>query len=151
MTQASDAPPGEGAEGRPPKVPETEILKSNTSALTAAQPLGKHLGLCSFQIKKNNNNHVLHIRPKNWASGRQNHHGGCRMGMGPTRAPSGCPAGRNVLASKIQITVYICACILRRVQLFGALQVPLSMGFSGQEYWSGLPFPTPGDLPYPGI
>ena len=48
-------------------------------------------------------------------------------------------------------TVYICACILRRVQLFGALQVPLSMGFSGQEYWSGLPFPTPGDLPYPGI
>ena len=32
-----------------------------------------------------------------------------------------------------------------------ALQVPLSMGFSRQEYWSGLPFPSPGDLPYPGI
>ena len=30
-------------------------------------------------------------------------------------------------------------------------QVPLSMGFSRQEYWRGLPFPTPGDLPYPGI
>ena len=30
-------------------------------------------------------------------------------------------------------------------------QAPLSMGFSGQEYWSGLPFPTPGDLPNPGI
>ena len=28
---------------------------------------------------------------------------------------------------------------------------PLSMGFSRQEYWSGLPFPSPGDLPYPGI
>ena len=28
---------------------------------------------------------------------------------------------------------------------------PLSMGFSRQEYWSGLPFPTPGDLPDPGI
>ena len=28
---------------------------------------------------------------------------------------------------------------------------PLSMGFSGQEYWSGLPFPSPGDLPDPGI
>ena len=32
-----------------------------------------------------------------------------------------------------------------------ALQAPLSMGFSGQEYWSGLPFPPPGDLPHPGI
>ena len=28
---------------------------------------------------------------------------------------------------------------------------PLSMGFSRQEYWSGLPFPSPGDLPNPGI
>ena len=42
------------------------------------------------------------------------------------------------------------------VQLFGtlwtvALQVPLSMGFSRQEYWSKLPFPTPGDLPDPEI
>ena len=32
-----------------------------------------------------------------------------------------------------------------------ACQAPLSMGFSGQEYWSGLPFPSPGDLPDPGI
>ena len=32
-----------------------------------------------------------------------------------------------------------------------ALQAPLSVGFSGQEYWSGLPFPSPGDLPNPGI
>ena len=30
-------------------------------------------------------------------------------------------------------------------------QAPLSMEFSRQEYWSGLPFPTPGDLPDPGI
>ena len=30
-------------------------------------------------------------------------------------------------------------------------QVPLSMEFSRQEYWSGLPFPPPGDLPHPGI
>ena len=28
-------------------------------------------------------------------------------------------------------------------------QAPLSMGFSKQEYWSGLPFPSPGDLPDP--
>ena len=45
---------------------------------------------------------------------------------------------------------------LSRVQLFAtpwtvALQAPLSMGFSRQEYWSGLPFPSPGDLPDPGI
>ena len=33
----------------------------------------------------------------------------------------------------------------------GACQAPLSMGFSRQEYWSGLPFPSPGDLPDPGI
>ena len=32
-----------------------------------------------------------------------------------------------------------------------ARQAPLSMGFSGQEYWSGLPFPSPGDLPDPRI
>ena len=32
-----------------------------------------------------------------------------------------------------------------------ACQAPLSMGFSRQEYWSGLPFPSPGDLPNPGI
>ena len=45
---------------------------------------------------------------------------------------------------------------LSRVRLFGnpwtvAHQVPLSMGFSRQEYWTGSPFPSPGDLPNPGI
>ena len=45
---------------------------------------------------------------------------------------------------------------LSRVQLFAtpltvAYQAPLSMGFSRQECWSGLPFPSPGDLPDPGI
>ena len=32
-----------------------------------------------------------------------------------------------------------------------ALQAPLSMGFSRQEHWSGLPFPSPGDFPDPGV
>ena len=32
-----------------------------------------------------------------------------------------------------------------------AHQAPLSMGFSMQEYWSGLPFPSPGGIPDPGI
>ena len=45
---------------------------------------------------------------------------------------------------------------LSRVQLFvtpwtAAHQAPPSMGFSRQEYWSGLPFPSPRDLPDPGI
>ena len=45
---------------------------------------------------------------------------------------------------------------LSRVQLFAiswtvAYQASLSMGFSRQEYWSGLPFPSPADLPDPGI
>ena len=44
--------------------------------------------------------------------------------------------------------------LLSRVRLFmtpGTCQAPLSMGFPRQEYWTGLPFPTPGDLPDPGI
>ena len=45
---------------------------------------------------------------------------------------------------------------LSRVRLFVtpwtvAYQAPPSMGFSRQEYWSGLPFPSPGDLPNPRI
>ena len=45
---------------------------------------------------------------------------------------------------------------LSRVRLFAtpwtvAHQAPPSMGFSRQECWSGLPFPSPGDLPHPGI
>ena len=45
---------------------------------------------------------------------------------------------------------------LSRVRLFAtpwtvAYQAPQSMEFSRQEYWSGLPNPSPGDLPKPGI
>ena len=46
--------------------------------------------------------------------------------------------------------------LLSRVRLFVtpwtvAYQAPQSKEFSRQEYWSGLPFPSPGDLPNPGI
>ena len=46
--------------------------------------------------------------------------------------------------------------VAQYVQLFATLwtvayQAPLFMGFSRQEYWSGLQFPSPGDLPDPGI
>ena len=50
----------------------------------------------------------------------------------------------------------VCVCTLSCAWLFTtpwtvARQAPLSMGFSRQENWSGLPFPPPGDLPSPGI
>ena len=59
--------------------------------------------------------------------------------------------------------IYVCVCVcaralscFRHVQLSATLwtiahQAPLSVGFSRQEYWSGLPFPLPGDLSDPGI
>ena len=51
--------------------------------------------------------------------------------------------------------VYVCVCVLSRVWLFAtpwtiAYWAPLSMGLPKQEYWSGVPFPSPGDLPDPG-
>ena len=54
------------------------------------------------------------------------------------------------------LTCMFLVCMLSYVQLFVtpwtvAHQAPLSMEFSRQEYWSGLPFPSPGDLPNSGI
>ena len=53
-------------------------------------------------------------------------------------------------------SLYACVQLLSHVRLFAAPwtvahQVPLSMEFSRQEYWNGFPFPSPGDLPEPGI
>ena len=57
-------------------------------------------------------------------------------------------SGRTLLTFKVKL--------LSHVQLFAtpwtvAYQDPPSMGFSRKEYWGGLPFPSPGDLPNPGI
>ena len=60
---------------------------------------------------------------------------------------------------RVCVCVCVCVCVLSHfspVQLFVtpwtiARQVPLSMGFSKQEYWSGLPCPLPGDFPDTGI
>ena len=54
------------------------------------------------------------------------------------------------------IDMYVCIQSLSHVWLFVTLWTiachpPLSMGFSRQEYWNGLPFPPPGNLPNPGI
>ena len=58
---------------------------------------------------------------------------------------------------KFRGKIYVCmlSCF-SYFQLFAtpwavAHQAPLSMEFSRQEYWTGLPFPSPGDLPNPGI
>ena len=55
------------------------------------------------------------------------------------------------------VKLMVCACLVTcPVQLFVTLwtvakKAPLSMKFPRQEYWSGLPLPSPGDLPDPGI
>ena len=58
------------------------------------------------------------------------------------------------------VCVCVCVCVCAKLLLSRptlsipwtvACQAPLSMGFSRQEYWSGLPFPSPGDLLNPGI
>ena len=74
---------------------------------------------------------------------------------GHTELPCRCPMG--ILSTGwIKRTPCVHVQLLSRVQLFAtpwtvALQAPLSIGFSRQEYWSGLPFPSPEDLPDSGI
>ena len=63
---------------------------------------------------------------------------------------------RDEIILSIPLCVHACSVAsavsnsLRRYGLYVAHQAPLSMGFSRQEYWSGLPYPPPGDLPNPG-
>ena len=61
-----------------------------------------------------------------------------------------------IICLKIYINLQYKVKSLSHVRLFETLwtvahHAPLSMGFSRQEYWSGLPFPSPEDLPDPGI
>ena len=52
----------------------------------------------------------------------------------------------------MRVCVYVCVSLLIFVTPWTlTCQAPLSMEFSRQEYWSRLPFPSPGDLPAPGI
>ena len=62
----------------------------------------------------------------------------------------------SIMGKFLNITFYpFCVCAQSCLTTFDTLtvahQAPLSMGFSRQEYWSGLPFPPPRDLPSPGI
>ena len=87
--------------------------------------------------------------------------------------PRGCKIVRHNLTTKqqqwprqslkwifwLQVSCPVCACVISHfsyVWLFVTLwtvacQAPLSMGFSRQEDWSGLPHPSPEDLPHPGL
>ena len=62
----------------------------------------------------------------------------------------------NMMRYCAMIMLWVCVQLLSCVQLFETRwtvthQAPLSLGFSRQEYWSGLLFPSPGDLPDPGL
>ena len=71
------------------------------------------------------------------------------------------PEGTISLTSSVCVCVCVCvcaraythvpACTHSRPTLWDPRQAPLSMKFPRQEYWSRLSFPTPGDLPNPGI
>ena len=61
-----------------------------------------------------------------------------------------------LLTTNFRSKATLSVCVLSHDRLVGTLgtvahQAPLSMEFSRQEYWSGLPFPSAGDLPNPGI
>ena len=61
----------------------------------------------------------------------------------------------NCIPINCDINMKVKVNLLSRIQFFTTLwavarQAPPSMGFSRQEYWSGLPFPSPGDPPDPG-
>ena len=89
------------------------------------------------------------------------HGGQCLPGVPPLQVWSpalqfSSVAPGHLVFIMFQVQLHVCMCLLaescRIVILWTtARQAPLSMGFSRQEYWSGLPFPSPGDLPDPGI
>ena len=70
--------------------------------------------------------------------------------------PNGMGSHEKILSKEGNVNVNVNVKPLSRVRLFVttwtvAYQSPVSMGFSRQEYWSGLPFPSPEDLPDSGI
>ena len=88
----------------------------------------------------------------------------------PLRVPGSQPARSHKLCTRLPKSAFsglkqspwmylhhmlCCAQSLSHVQLCGPMdsthQSPLSKGFSRKQYWSGLPFPTPGNIPNPGI
>ena len=118
--------------------------------------VGYHALLQGIFLTQGSNSHLLYLH---WQAGSL------------PLEPPGKPQNRGTViqnrlvdtegeeGGRIERGAYACMRVLSRfsrVQLFATPwsvddQTPLSMGFSRQEYWSGLPCPPPGDLPDPGI
>ena len=72
-----------------------------------------------------------------------------RVFLGVCKFPNQIP---DTYSSYCEVNWNLLSCVWLFVTLWTvACQAPLSMGFSRQEYWSGLPFPSPGNLPGSGI
>ena len=105
-----------------------------------AHPLRAVFVFCSFLVSSEHKSHYVlgacfhgegHLGWKSWYA-----------------AWSSCPLGRT-----LQLWVQVCSVVSNSFVTPWTVvhQLPLSMGLSWQEYWSGLPFPAPGDLPDLGI
>ena len=64
-----------------------------------------------------------------------------------------CPWKNDVICKNTNLEYCLVkkSCLALATPWTVACQAPLSMGFPRQEYWNGLPFPSPEDLPDPGI
>ena len=121
-------------------------MRPNRGGMTASQPWGRRnppsrVGPGAPRIPSN------HLTVKTLDLQRS---------MIPRSRASGNLTSATTLEHQLIATPCLPARLLSFVQLFVTpwtvgCQVPLSMGFSRQAYWSGLPFPPPGDLPDPGI
>ena len=78
--------------------------------------------------------------------------GGDTCGVSPSGGGCHQPHHRTARWTITKVkSVVVQSCLTLCDPVTVARQAPPSMGFSRQEYWSGLPFPSPGALPYPGI
>ena len=127
-----------------PDILEWEVKGALGSITTNKASGGDGIPAEKFQILKDDAVKVLHsICQQTWKLSN-----GHRTGKGQFSFQSQRKAMPKNVRSEVKS--------LSRLRLFATpwtvtFQAPLSMGFSRQEYWSGLPFPSPGDLPNPGI
>ena len=136
----------------------TVCFKKNRTLSTSYQQQSEkqHICLCLFFNRKGEFN-------KNWKDKSENNEtdyleqGGteCRKDEGKRCTSLSMPSRQQTdLCSCLAVAIVIQAlsCVPLLVTPWtGAHQAPLSTGFPRQEYWSGLTFPSPGDLPHPGI
>ena len=93
-------------------------------------------------------------RPQEDCTGHQSH--GAPIGFHPHQQTI-MKEEHTVTEMPVCVCVCVCVCVSHSVMSDSATpwtivhQAPLAMEFSRQEYWSSLPFPSPGDLPNPGI